>query len=88
MGTLGGTQSAAYGMNNLGQVVGTAADRNSELNLAFLWQDGKMIALNRRLIQKSGWKLWEAWKINDSGQIFGSGELNNSQRPFLLTPVP
>ncbi len=91
LGTLGGTQSAAYSINNLGQVVGTAADRNSDLNVAFLWQDGKMIALITRLVGKSGWKLWklwEAWKITDSGQIFGWGELDNSQGPFLLTPVP
>jgi probable HAF family extracellular repeat protein len=41
LGTLGGTQSAAYAINNLGEVVGWAHTA-SEATHVFLWSAGKM----------------------------------------------
>ena len=44
LGTLGGTQSAAYAINNLGQVTGWA-HAASEATDVFLWSGGKMTDL-------------------------------------------
>lgn len=46
LGTLGGSSAMAYGLNNLGQVVGTSAIAQAPVNHAFLWEAGRMIDLN------------------------------------------
>jgi probable HAF family extracellular repeat protein len=74
----------AYGINNLGQVVGTNNNR------ATLWSDGSAIDLTTDIaFGGSGWTLQTATGISDRGQIVGYG-LNplGVSTAFLLTPVP
>ena len=75
--------SAAYGINNRGEVVGIAALADGEFS-AFLYRGGVA-----SIIQPSGWSNTVARAINDSGQIVGDGLSPDGQRhAFLLTPVP
>lgn len=57
------TSSAAYGIDDLGDVVGTVDDR------AFLYADGKMIDLNSRVDPHADLLLTSAIAINDRGQM-------------------
>ena len=88
LGTLGGLlTTVAHGINNHGQVVGTASHSR-----AFLWENGEMFDLNDFIPEDSGWeKLTEATDINDAGQVVGWGKLIDGEpfhkRAFLLTPV-
>ena len=73
LGTLGGAASYAYGINNLGQVVGSA-QTSWGIYHAFVYSDGAMVDLNDRLPDKSDWLvLTQARSINDNGQVVGSG---------------
>jgi len=62
LGTLGGSNSRAYGINDAGQVVGIS---NSH---AFLWDDGEIIDLGM-LPGPAGYSV--AHSINDAGQVVG-----------------
>ncbi len=68
---LGGSYSIAHGINNLGQVVGESRVTDDSTH-AFLYSDGTMQDLNALVTSAGGWEAWEAWGINDSGQIVGS----------------
>src|SRR5262245_27387845 len=75
LGTLPGDRSsAAYGINNLGQVVGNSDDH------AFLYDGGKMIDLGAL----PGSVRSSATAINDAGQVVGrSGSLGGRVHAFL-----
>ncbi len=66
LGTLGGAHSQAYGLNNAGQVVGSA-DTADGRDCAFLWKEGTMYALDTPLAGVRS----AAQDINDSGEIIG-----------------
>ena len=86
----GGVESIANGINSQGQVVGSADAGSGSTSEAFLWtaQSG-MVDLNTMLPANSGWTLFDATGINDSGQITGVGSLNSfSGRGFILTLPP
>ena len=85
LGTLGGASSEARGLNELGDVVGSAQNAAGQPR-AFLWRGGQMIDLNTLLAAGSGWVLESAAAISDGGQIVGYGSLNGRRRAFLLTP--
>lgn len=86
LGTLGGN-SGAWGINNLGQIVGSFDSPSGPR--AFLYSDGSMTDLNTFLPADSGWTLAYAAAINDAGQIVGMGRNEfGRERPFLLTPLP
>ena len=85
LGTLGGSSSEADGINNKGQVVGFSTTGSGTEQHAFLW-NGNIVDLNG-LIANSGWDLTSALKINNHGQIIGTGSFNGQQRGFLLTPT-
>jgi len=89
--TLGGNNSRAFGVNDLGQVVGSSAVVGG-VKHAFITLDGgaTMIDLNTATTGLSGFSvLNEAYDINESGQIIGYGTLSTGEiSAFLLTPVP
>jgi len=85
LGTLGGATSDARGINQSGDVVGTAQNGAGQPR-AFLWRNGRMIDLNSTLVNVSGWVLESAAAISDGGQIVGYGTFQGKRRAFLLTP--
>jgi probable HAF family extracellular repeat protein len=88
LGTLGGPLARALDVNNLGQVVGISNTASDSRTRAFLFSDGKMIDLNSvPVVKKTGWFLDNAFAINNSGQIAGSGTIRGVTHAFLLTPV-
>jgi len=67
IGTLGGHRSMAYGINNLGQVVGSSTAEGDQVTHAFLWQNGQITDLG----------VGEALAISDDGWIVGSVSPDN-----------
>jgi probable HAF family extracellular repeat protein len=81
--------SAALGVNRLGQVVGWAQN-NSGASRAFLCTGsaGTMIDLNALLPPGNLWVLTSARSINDAGIIVGTGTYNGqSPRGWILYPT-
>jgi probable HAF family extracellular repeat protein len=64
------TNSIAYGINNLGQVVGQSFG-GPEGSRAFLWQNGKSYDLNELVTSNANLYLMYAQGINDRGEIVG-----------------
>ena len=90
LGTLGGSSSTGFGINNRGDVTGWSYAAGGTDSVAFVYFDGVMLDLNQLVDQTSatGWKLLSGRDINDAGQITGYGILNGESRAFLLTPSP
>jgi hypothetical protein len=90
LGTLGGLNNDAFGINNYDVVVGCA-----ELwpwyptpVKAFVWTDAEgMQDLNSLIATNSGWDLTIAGDINDSGQITGYGIHNGKTMGYRLDPI-
>jgi probable HAF family extracellular repeat protein len=83
LGTLGGMNSYAYGINDAGVVVGYSLLGSGDAH-AFVFENGAMIDLNSLIDPSTGWVLNEAYAINASGEIAGSGTLNGVEHAFLL----
>lgn len=66
LGTLGGLTSVALGINESGQVVGSA-DTNQGLRHAYLWEAGAMIDLGTLPPEPQS----EAWDISEAGHVVG-----------------
>lgn len=84
----GADGSRAYGLNEVGDVVGSSPsiDRKAEAARAVIWSEGHLIDLNTLIPTGSGWVLENATDINNRGQIVGVGSLNGQKRAFLLNP--
>lgn len=92
LNTLGGTNTAAYGINNLGQVVGTSQDGNGNYfafrtapNLSIDPQNDNLGSLveNPNAVFNSS----RALDINDSGQVVGISDVNDYQS-FAFRTAP
>lgn len=90
LGTLGGHYSYAIGINNSNTVVGGSfVDAGDTVYHAFIATGDSMTDLNDQLdASGTGWTLNEARKINDAGQIVGTGYLGGVLHTFLLNPGP
>jgi probable HAF family extracellular repeat protein len=87
LGTLGGSYGEAFGVNNSGKVVGWSYTNDYYEPHAFLYDSTNGIQdLNSLLPAGSGWMLYYARDINDTGQIVGYGVHNGYGHAFLLTP--
>ena len=81
LGTLGGLESYALGLNNEGQVVGwSLIESDTFEQRAFLWSDGEMTDLG---VLGDGTRSL-ARDINDRGQVVGS----STTRPEEAAPAP
>jgi probable HAF family extracellular repeat protein len=90
LGTLpGGLYSEGYGINNMGQVVGSSGIPVIQGTHAFIFDAGLMKDLNT-MVDPAGsskeWNLFSAYSINDVGQIAGWGTFNGNNHGFLLIP--
>ncbi len=90
LGVLSGDNtSQAFGINENGWIVGFSNSTSAITTAhAVLWKDGVATNLNDLIDPASGWTLWRAESINDSGQIVGYGSYNGQTRGFLLTLAP
>ena len=89
LGSLGGMNTGAYGINTGGQIVGLAGSTGVDIgDRAFLYSNASLVDLNSLIAPMSGWTLTIATAINDSGQIVGAGFIpGNSIHAYLLTPA-
>lgn len=78
LGTLGGTESQAAAINNLGQVVGESRNANGDTH-AYIWCNGRMFDLGTLGGNESG-----ALAINDAGAVVGAARTAaNEDHPFI-----
>ena len=76
LGTLGGSGSWAYGINDSSQIVGTALDAQEQF-APFLYDQGTLYDLNNLIVDSSGALPFSAYAINNFGQIAGNHHLLN-----------
>ena len=76
LGTLGGSSSWAYGINDSGQVVGGSVTAREEF-VPFLYDRGTMYDLSTLIADPSGTVPFVAYAINNFGQIVGNHQLLN-----------
>ena len=88
LGTLGGENSEAFGINNYQQIVGFSTLLDSSTRHAFLWEEGELTDLNSLVDPGIGWELTSAFEINNNGDIIGIGNFNGEQRGFIAKAVP
>lgn len=88
IGTVDGDDcSVGFSINSANQIVGQSFACNGSISHAFLWENGKIVDLNRLISHRSHMKLQVASNINNRGEIAGFGVLpNGDQHAFLLVP--
>jgi probable HAF family extracellular repeat protein len=78
--------SSAYAMNSKGHVIGASFACDFSVVHTFLWENGRMIDLDRFVPPNSGISLTDPSSINDRGEIVIDGTLNGNQHAFMLVP--
>src|SRR5713101_1339439 len=79
LGTLGGTVSAAWAINNLGQVVGESFTSGDASDHAFFWNNGLLTDLGALRSNYSS-----ARGVNNFGQVVGFSGLGASLRHAFI----
>lgn len=90
IGSLGGNQTVANAINDLGQVVGYSNYSGNHSSSAFL-SDGTSIVDLLALpgVREAGWtEIINAIAINNKGQITGIGTLDGNRQAFIMSPIP
>ncbi|MGH9653636.1 MAG: PEP-CTERM sorting domain-containing protein [Bryobacteraceae bacterium] len=87
LGTLGGAQSYAYGIDSSGDIVGYSYLAGDTAEHAFLFTNGVMIDLNNLLPFGSDWTIDYAYAIDDAGEIAAMGIQNGEQYAVELIPA-
>lgn len=81
LGTLGGDESEATDINNLGEIVGWAKT-GSGVTHAFIHRNG--------IMDDIGWQLGSvatyAWGINNNSEVVGHFQTSNGAQPFYWVP--
>jgi probable HAF family extracellular repeat protein len=87
LGTVSGDDCGiAFGINSIGQVVGSSGDCQGNGLHAFLW-NGDIVDLNSLVSPSSALQLKSATNINDRAEIAGTGVTPNGDlHAFLLIP--
>ena len=87
LGTLGGTNGAAFALNNANQVVGWSQIASGAAH-AFLYTAGSMQDLNSLIPPSSGIVLTSAVGIDAAGEIIAYGtDAGGQSHEYLLTPT-
>jgi probable HAF family extracellular repeat protein len=87
LGSLGGSSSTAYKVNNLGQIVGQATN-SAGRGRAFIWDGNKGMRDLNSLVNEPDWVLNTAYDINDKGEIVGWGWYKGGYDfAFILRPM-
>ncbi len=84
LGTLGGTNSAALGIDNYGRIVGWSQTGDGSRH-AFVYREGRMVDVNSFAAPGGGAVLVEAVAINDMGQIVANG--SNGRAYLVVLPA-
>lgn len=85
LGTLGGSNSMAWDINNRGEIVGRSEVRetaagDSPAYRAFLYRDGRMMTLGDLGLPDNF-----GYRINENGQVLGGGYVTGSERqPYFV----
>jgi probable HAF family extracellular repeat protein len=79
LGTLGGNESYAYGINNSGQIAGYAQTIGNTNYHAFLYSNGSMQDLGTL-----GGSYSRAYGINDNGQVVGLAYISGNSYPHAF----
>ena len=86
LGTLGGLNGTAYGLNAKGEMVGSSQTAGGGYH-GFWKLSGGLVDLNTMLEPGSGATVTDARAINVHGQIAGSASIGGQNRAVLLTPT-
>jgi probable HAF family extracellular repeat protein len=87
LGTLGGTFSAARGINNLGVIVGDSLTFGEEAHHGFVYLTGAMYDLNDMLRPvHQPCEILHAIAINDRDEIVAVATIEGRDRAVLLVP--
>ena len=84
LGTLGGAESEAQGINASGWVIGWSRTAGGQQH-AFLWSSGRMVDLNSFAAPAPGVWLEEATAVNDVGQIVANA--SNGHAYLIALPL-
>jgi probable HAF family extracellular repeat protein len=85
LGTLGGSGSWAYAVNDSGQIVGGFSSADDRYRAPFLYERGTMYDLNDLIVNPSTAMPFAAYDINNFGQIVGNHHL---LQPLYQQVVP